>query len=314
MIIVTGGAGFIGSNLVHGLNKTGHTDILVVDDLTDGTKFSNIVDCKIQDYWDRDQLKHFVINNNTFPENVSAIFHQGACSTTTEWNGHYMMQNNYEYSKILLHYCVEHSIPFIYASSGSVYGINSKFTESEENELPVNIYGYSKYLFDISVRQFALTAKSLVVGLRYFNVYGPREQHKKSMASVVFHINDQLLTSGTVRLFKGSGGYDNGEQRRDFIHVDDVISVNLWIMNNTVPNGIYNVGTGESHSFNDIADAVIKWHGHGNIKYIDFPERLENSYQSYTQADISSLRNAGYVKDFIPLVQGVNDYLEWLTR
>ena len=314
MIIVTGGAGFIGSNLVHGLNKTGHTDILVVDDLTDGTKFSNIVDCKIQDYWDRDQLKHFVINNNTFPENVSAIFHQGACSTTTEWNGHYMMQNNYEYSKILLHYCVEHSIPFIYASSGSVYGINSKFTESEENELPVNIYGYSKYLFDIYVRQFALTAKSLVVGLRYFNVYGPREQHKKSMASVVFHINDQLLTSGTVRLFKGSGGYDNGEQRRDFIHVDDVISVNLWIMNNTVPNGIYNVGTGESHSFNDIADAVIKWHGHGNIKYIDFPERLENSYQSYTQADISSLRNAGYVKDFIPLVQGVNDYLEWLTR
>lgn len=314
MIIVTGGAGFIGSNLVHGLNKTGHTNILVVDDLTDGTKFSNIVDCKIQDYWDRGQLKHFVINNKSFPENVSAIFHQGACSTTTEWDGHYMMQNNYEYSKILLHYCVEHSIPFIYASSGSVYGINSKFTESEENELPVNVYGYSKYLFDIYVRQFALTVQSLVVGLRYFNVYGPREQHKKSMASVVLHFNDQLLTSGTVRLFKGSGGYGNGEQRRDFIHVDDVISVNLWFMNNTVPNGIYNVGTGQSQSFNDIANAVINWHGHGNIKYIDFPERLENCYQSYTQADITALRNAGYDKGFIPLVQGVNDYLEWLTR
>ena len=314
MIIVTGGAGFIGSNLVHGLNNIGHTDILVVDDLTDGTKFSNIVDCKIQDYWDKDQLKNFVINNNTFSESIDAIFHQGACSTTTEWNGHYMMQNNYEYSKILLHYCVEHSIPFIYASSGSVYGINSKFTESEENELPVNIYGYSKYLFDRYVRRFALTARKQVVGLRYFNVYGPREQHKKSMASVIFHFNKQLLSSDKVRLFKGSGGYDNGEQRRDFIHVDDVTGVNLWLMKNTVPNGIYNVGTGQSQSFNDIANAVIKWHGHGNIEYIDFPKELENCYQNYTQADITALRNAGYDKDFIPLIQGINDYLDWLTH
>ena len=314
MIIVTGGAGFIGSNLVHGLNNIGHTDILVVDDMTDGTKFSNIVDCKIQDYWDKEQLKHFVINNNTFPQKVSAIFHQGACSTTTEWDGRYMMQNNYEYSKILLHYCVEHAIPFFYASSGSVYGINSKFTESEENELPVNIYGYSKYLFDIYVRHFALTAKSQVVGFRYFNVYGPREQHKKSMASVVFHFNKQLLSSDTVSLFKSSGGYGNGEQRRDFIHVNDVVSVNLWFMENTAANGIYNVGTGESQSFNDLAKAVINWHGHGKIEYIDFPEKLENCYQSYTQADITALRNAGYDMDFIPLIQGVNNYLDWLTR
>lgn len=314
MIIVTGGAGFIGSNLVYGLNKTGHTDILVVDDLTDGRKFSNIVDCDILDYWDKDQLKHYVINNNTFPQKVSAIFHQGACSTTTEWDGRYMMQNNYEYSKILLHYAVEHSIPFIYASSGSVYGINSKFTESEENELPVNIYGYSKYLFDVYVRRVALAARSQVVGFRYFNVYGPREQHKKSMASVVFHFNEQMLSSGIVRLFKGSGGYDNGEQRRDFVHVDDITSVNLWFMENNVPNGIYNVGTGQSQSFNDIANAVLKWHGQGNIEYIDFPEKLENCYQNYTQADITALRSTGYDKDFIPLIQGVNNYLDWLTR
>ena len=314
MIIVTGGAGFIGSNLVYGLNKIGHTDILVVDDLTDGTKFGNIVDFKIRDYWDKDQLKQFVINKNTFPQNITAIFHQGACSTTTEWDGRFMMQNNYEYSKILLHYCVEHAIPFFYASSGSVYGINSKFTESEENESPVNIYGYSKYLFDVYVRQFAMTAQSQVVGLRYFNVYGPREAHKKSMASVVFHFNKQLLSTDVVSLFKGSAGYGNGEQRRDFIHVDDVISVNLWCMKNTAPNGIYNVGTGKSQSFNDIANAVIKWHGHGKIEYIDFPEKLENCYQSYTQADISALRNAGYDKDFIPLTKGVNEYLDWLTR
>jgi ADP-L-glycero-D-manno-heptose 6-epimerase len=314
MIIVTGGAGFIGSNLVHGLNKAGHKDILVVDDLTDGTKFSNIVDCKIRDYWDKDKLKDFVINNHAFPEKVNAMIHQGACSTTTEWDGRYMMENNYEYSKIMLHYCLEHSIPFIYASSGSVYGINDKFTESEENESPVNMYGYSKYLFDMYVRRFALTARSRVIGLRYFNVYGPREQHKKSMASVTYHFNNQLLSSGIVRLFKGSGGYEHGEQRRDFIHVDDVINVNLWCMENSVPNNIYNVGTGRSHSFNDMANAVIKWHGKGRIEYIDFPAVLENCYQSYTQADISALLTADYSGNFISLADGVNDYLDWLNH
>ena len=314
MIIVTGGAGFIGSNLVHGLNKSGHTDILVVDDLTDGKKFRNIVECKIRDYWDKDQLKHFVINNNAFPEKVTVMFHQGACSDTTEWDGQYMMQNNYEYSKILLHYCIEHSIPFIYASSGSVYGVSNKFGESENNELPVNVYGYSKYLFDEYVRRIALKCKVRIAGLRYFNVYGPREQHKKNMASVIFHFNNQVLSTGIVRLFKGSGGYADGEQRRDFIHVDDVINVNLWFMNNTMPNGIYNVGTGNSLSFNEIANAVIRWHDRGKIEYIEFPEHLENSYQSYTQADITALRNAGYDKEFIPLTMGVNDYLDWLTR
>lgn len=314
MIIVTGGAGFIGSNLVHGLNNAGHTDILVVDDLTDGKKFSNFADCKIRDYWDREQLKDFVLDNKIFPEKITALFHQGACSVTTEWDGRYMMQNNYEYSKILLHYCIDHSIPFIYASSGSVYGTGSNFREQPENELPVNIYGYSKYLFDGYVRHAALSAPCLVAGLRYFNVYGPREQHKKNMASVVYHFNNQLNSTGTIKLFRGSGGFSDGEQRRDFIHVDDVVKVNLWFMNNSVPNGIYNVGTGNSRSFNEIANVVIQWHGRGQVEYIDFPENLRDSYQSYTQADITALRKAGYDKEFIPLATGVNNYLDWLTH
>jgi ADP-L-glycero-D-manno-heptose 6-epimerase len=315
MIIVTGGAGFIGSNLVLGLNAAGRDDILVVDDLTDGTKFRNLVDARIMDYWDIDQLGAALLNREPFREKVDAIFHQGACSTTTEWNGRYMMKNNYEYSKQLLHYCLENSISFIYASSGSVYGVNEKFAEVEENESPVNVYGYSKYLFDNYVRRFAKNAGSLVAGLRYFNVYGPREAHKHSMASVVYHFNRQLLETGHVKLFRGSGKYGDGEQRRDFIHVEDVVDVNLWFYRQQRgPSGIYNVGTGRSRSFNDVANTVIKWHGKGKIEYMDFPENLVNSYQSFTEADISSLRTAGYQKEFRSLEEGINQYLNWLNH
>jgi len=314
MIIVTGGAGFIGSNLVLGLNSIGRDDILVVDDLTDGTKFRNLVDCRIMDYLDREQISTALANKKSFREKIDVVFHQGACSTTTEWDGRYMMQNNYEYSKQLLHYCLENSIPLIYASSGSVYGINEKFREVEENESPVNVYGYSKYLFDSYVRKFARNAGSQIVGLRYFNVYGPRESHKQSMASVAYHFNQQLLSKGKVKLFRGSGRHADGEQRRDFIHVDDVVAVNLWFFQQSGPHGIYNVGTGKSRSFNEIARAVIKWHGKGNIEYIDFPENLKNSYQSFTEADISSLRNAGFQQEFITLEEGINKYLNWLNH
>lgn len=314
MIIVTGGAGFIGSNLVLGLNAKGRDDILVVDDLTDGTKFRNLVDARIMDYWDIDQLTAAVSNKELFREKVDVIFHQGACSTTTEWNGRYMMQNNYEYSKKLLHYCLANSVPFIYASSGSVYGINEKFTEVEENESPVNVYGYSKYLFDNYVRRFAQTPASQVAGLRYFNVYGPGEAHKQSMASVVYHFNRQLLTSERVKLFRGSGKYADGEQRRDFIHVDDVVAVNLWFYRQSGPSGIYNVGTGKSRSFNEAAKAVINWHGKGEIEYIDFPANLVNSYQSFTEADINSLRKTGYQQEFKSLEDGINQYLDWLNH
>lgn len=313
MIIVTGGAGFIGSNLVHGLNQKGREDILVVDDLTDGTKFRNIVDARIMDYWDRDTLADAIVNDMEFPEKIDIVFHQGACSVTTEWDGRYMMQNNYDYSKNLLHYCSEKSIPFIYASSGSVYGVNENFREDPANERPVNVYGFSKLLFDNYVRRNLDGIKSQVAGLRYFNVYGPGEQHKKSMASVAWHFNRQLLSSGRVKLFRGYGNYSDGEQRRDFVHVYDIVSVNLWFMEHSGVSGIFNVGTGKSRSFNEFARTVIDWHGRGEIEYIDFPEHLKDSYQSFTEADLTALKSAGYDAGFISLETGVRQYLDWLN-
>ena len=313
MIIVTGGAGFIGSNLVRGLNRAGHNGILVVDDLADGRKYKNLVKCNISDYWDIEQLRQFVEKNQAFKTEVKALFHQGACTVTNEWDGRYMMQNNYEYSKLLLHYCLQHRIPFIYASSGSVYGIGRKFREISDDEAPVNVYGYSKYLFDVYVRRIMKEAEGQVAGLRYFNVYGPGEQHKKSMASVVCHFNEQVLSSGCIKLFRGSDGFMDGEQRRDFILVDDVVAVNLWFLEHRDRSGIFNVGTGTSRSFNDVARLVIQWHGRGELQYIEFPETLRDSYQSFTEADINSLRNAGYQREFVSLESGVNHYLDCLN-
>ena len=317
MIIVTGGAGFIGSNLVMALNSKGKKDILLVDDLTDGVKFRNLVDCQVMDYLDKDDFLQFVKQEKNFREKIEAIFHQGACSTTTEWDGRYMMENNYTYSKELLHYCLKLRIPFIYASSAAVYGNGKKFKETKENETPVNVYGYSKYLFDEYVRRIEINhesqvPKSQVIGLRYFNVYGPREQHKGSMASIAWHLNQQIKETGKVRLFEGSDGYANGEQRRDFIHVDDVVNVNLWMLESGCC-GIVNVGTGVSRPFNDVAKAIIAWHGKGDIEYIRFPEHLQGSYQSYTEADINSLREMGYKNDFLSVEDGVKRYLDILN-
>jgi len=313
MIIVTGGAGFIGSNLVKALNDKGFTDVLVVDDLTDGIKFRNLVDCQVIDYLDKDDFLQMVKQERNFTENIEAIFHQGACSATTEWDGRYMMENNYAYSKALLHYCLKLKIPFIYASSAAVYGIGENFKEAKENEAPINVYGYSKYLFDEYVRRFVTEPESLVVGLRYFNVYGPREQHKGSMASVAWHLNQQIQETGKMKLFEGSGGYADGDQRRDFIHVDDVVKVNLWMLENGT-YGIVNVGTGASRPFNDVAKAIISWHGKGEINYIEFPVHLEGSYQSYTEADIHSLRKMGYEDDFLSVEEGVKQYLDDLNQ
>jgi len=313
MIIVTGGAGFIGSNLVKALNDKGFTDVLVVDDLTDGIKFRNLVDCQVIDYLDKDDFLQMVKQEKSFTENIEAIFHQGACSATTEWDGRYMMENNYAYSKALLHYCLKLKIPFIYASSAAVYGIGENFKEAKENEAPVNVYGYSKYLFDEYVRRFVTEPESLVVGLRYFNVYGPREQHKGSMASVAWHLNQQIQETGKMKLFEGSGGYADGDQRRDFIHVDDVVKVNLWMLENGT-YGIVNVGTGASRPFNDVAKAIISWHGKGEINYIEFPVHLKGSYQSYTEADIHSLRKMGYEDDFLSVEEGVKQYLDDLNQ
>lgn len=314
MIVVTGGAGFIGSNIVKGLNQLGRRDILVVDDLTDGKKFRNLVDCEILDYLDQaDFLKRIETRPDDF-DYIDAIFHEGACSATTEWNGRYMMENNYEYSKTIFHYCLDRRIPLIYASSAATYGAGTIFQEKLEHESPLNVYGYSKFLFDQYVRRHLKNAQSQIVGLRYFNVYGPRESHKGSMASVAFHLNNQLKEHGVIKLFKGCDGYGDGEQRRDFIYIDDVVSVNLWFLANSNKSGIFNVGTGRSQPFNDVAKAVIAWHKKGQLEYIPFPDHLKGSYQSFTEADISALRHIGYTAPFQTVEEGVKLYLDWLNK
>lgn len=318
MIVVTGGAGFIGSNLVKALNRLGRDDILVVDDLKQGEKIYNLNDCDILDYeYYLDFLDRLEIEEE-LSQSIEVVFHQGACSDTTNWDGEYMMSRNYDYSKQLLSLCQSYEIPLIYASSASVYGGSNTFVEQREFEKPINTYAYSKWQFDQYVRRFQNRFKSQVVGLRYFNVYGPREQHKGGMASVAYHFNQQMLDNGVCKLFAGSDGYADGEQQRDFIFVEDVVKVNLWFWQNSDKSGIYNLGTGRSQSFNDVADAVIQWHqasGVNNAKkeYIAFPDKLKGAYQSYTQADISALRKIGYDQPFANVAQGVKAYLDELN-
>jgi ADP-L-glycero-D-manno-heptose 6-epimerase len=313
MHIVTGGAGFIGSNLVRMLVEQSGDDVMVVDDLTDGHKIDNIADLAIADYLDKDEFIERLQSDPGFAADVDSILHQGACSTTTEWDGEFMMRNNFSYSKYLLHHCLSNDIPLIYASSAAVYGGASEFVESPKNELPLNVYGYSKLLFDQYVRRIPLEKRQQVVGLRYFNVYGPREQHKGSMASVAFHFDSQIRSDGELRLFQGSGGYGDGEQRRDFVFVEDVCAVNLWFLEHRNASGIFNVGTGKAQTFNDVANAVIDWHGHGHIRYIPFPEGLKTAYQSFTQADLRQLRQSGCDVEFRDVASGVRSYLDALS-
>jgi ADP-L-glycero-D-manno-heptose 6-epimerase len=313
MHIVTGGAGFIGSNLVRHLILRGHDDVVVVDDLTDGRKFANIADCAIADYLDKDEFLER-LEGTAFVGNLRAIFHEGACSTTTEWDGRYMMRNNYGYSRVLLHHCLAHGIPFIYASSAAVYGASRNFAEDPVNERPLNVYGYSKLQFDRYVRRHATRPASQVAGLRYFNVYGPGEAHKGTMASVAFHFDRQVRDDGEVRLFEGTDGYADGGQKRDFVHVDDVCALNLWLYENPQVSGIYNAGTGRAQTFNDVANAVIGWHGRGSIRYIPFPEHLAGAYQSFTEADLARLRATGCTLGFRAVEQGVRDYLDALNQ
>lgn len=313
MIIVTGGAGFIGSNIVAALNARGVKDILVVDHLKNGHKFSNLADLEIRDYLDRDDFIGLIRAGYEFGS-VQAIFHEGACSATTEWDGQFMMRNNYEYSKELLHWCHKTGTQFIYASSASVYGLGEKgFQETRECEKPINMYAYSKFQFDQYVRSLEGKLKNQVVGLRYFNVYGPREAHKGAMSSTPFHFNNQILANGVASLFAGSEGFANGEQMRDFVFVDDCIAVNLWFLDHPEKSGIFNLGTGRAQTFNDVAHAVLTWHQLGHIEYISFPEHLKGVYQSYTQADIFALRKIGYESPFHSVEEGVAKYLDWLN-
>ena len=317
MIIVTGGAGFIGSNLIKLLNQAGHTNIVAVDDLTDGTKFANLVDLDIADYLDKDEFLARVVAGDPFGEwdEIEAIFHQGACSATTEWNGKFVMEVNYDYSKALLHFCIARGIPFIYASSAATYGgRNDNFIEDRRFEQPLNVYGYSKFLFDEYVRRLLPTTNSQIVGLKYFNVYGPREQHKGSMASVAFHLNNQMKAGQNPKLFEGCDGFGNGGQTRDFVYVEDVCKVNIWFWKNAGKSGIYNCGTGRAEPFLNVAEAVVKHHGRGQVEFIPFPDHLKGRYQSYTQADLTKLRATGCDVQFRSVAEGVAEYMERLNR
>ncbi len=313
MIIVTGGAGFIGSNLVRALNQRGESDIVVVDHLVNGRKMHNLADLDIADYLDKAEFIE-KIESSGFLGKVRAVFHQGACSATTEWDGRFVMENNYDYSKRLLHWCMAKNAPFIYASSASVYGSGQHgFRVERECEHPINMYAYSKFQFDQYIRRLLPETAIPVVGFRYFNVYGPREQHKGAMSSTAFHFNRQIIEQKKAKLFEGCDGMADGEQKRDFVHVDDVVDVNLWFYEHPEQRGIYNIGTGKAETFNAVAQAVIDWHQEGSIEYIPFPEHLKGAYQSYTQADISGLRQAGYEKEFLNVKQGVARYLDWLN-
>ncbi|MDW5375942.1 ADP-glyceromanno-heptose 6-epimerase [Halomonas sp. HP20-15] len=317
MIVVTGGAGFIGANLVKALNARGRDDVLVVDDLTDGTKFVNLADCTLGDYLDKEDFRMRVEaalrgEQSELPP-IEAIFHEGACSDTTEWDGQFMLDNNFEYSKVLLAYCQHKRIPFLYASSAATYGGSEVFVEAPEHEKPLNVYGYSKLLFDQYVRARWDTFTSQVVGFRYFNVYGPREQHKAKMASVAFHHHSQVSQGQNPRLFGAWEGYEAGMQSRDFVYVGDVVDVNLWFLDNPEVSGIYNLGTGRAEPFKAIAETVIDYYAKGEIEYIEFPDELKGRYQSYTRADISRLREAGYTAEFKTVREGVRAYLDWLN-
>ena len=334
IIAVTGGAGFIGSNLIKALNSRGFKDIIVVDNLTKGSKIKNLTDCEVLDYVDKEDFIQ-EIKNGEYDNQIDYIFHQGACSATTVLDGKYMMKNNYEYSSVLLEYAQKNEIPLLYASSASVYGEGTVFTEKREAEAPLNVYGYSKFLFDQMVRRYYENGISApIVGLRYFNVYGARESHKDRMASVVLHNFKQYIATGKVKLFEGCQGYANGCQVRDFISIEDVVNVNMFFFENHLNDkeeisGIFNCGTGVARSYNDLSlatinacrvkqelekitlDIAVK---DGIIEYIPFPEDLAGRYQCFTQADTNVLRDAGYLKEFLSLEDGVANYVNVLYK
>jgi ADP-L-glycero-D-manno-heptose 6-epimerase len=326
--IVTGAAGFIGSNLVKALNERGETNIIAVDNLKSADKFKNLVDCDIADFLDKEEFRK-KIQEGYFDGLLKAVLHEGACSDTMATDGRYMMDNNYQYTLELLNYCQTEDVPFLYASSASVYGGGGVFKESREFESPLNVYAYSKFLFDQIMRRRWHKRGAQIIGLRYFNVYGPREQHKGRMASVAFHFFNQYRADGKVKLFEGCEGYANGGQLRDFVSIEDVVKVNMYLLDNPHISGIFNLGTGQAQSFNDVAVATVNTLRQadgkdaltleqllksGIISYIPFPDALRGKYQSYTQADIGALRGTGYAEPFLSVEQGVEKYVEHMLK
>lgn len=307
MIIVTGGAGFIGSNIVKRLNDKGIDDIIIVDNLEKAEKHKNLNKVKFYDFIDK---RDFNIYDFLSKNSVSAIFHQGASSNTMETDGRYMMKNNYEYTKDIFLACQKQNVRLFYASSASVYGNGENgFIEQEECEYPLNVYAFSKYQFDRFLTINAKNITSQVVGLRYFNVYGPQENHKGKMASVAFHMFNQIKNNEPMKLFEGSQNF-----KRDFIYVDDVVNVNMFFYEHPEINGVYNCGTGKAESFCEIANALKEKYSHANIEYVTFPENLVGKYQKFTESDITKLRKAGYEKPFTDLKTGTLKYAEILEK
>ena len=326
-VVVTGAAGMIGSNIVQGLNAIGIDDVIAVDDLTDGHKYRNLLGAQISDYFDRSDF-YARFARGEFGR-VDAVLHQGACSDTMEHNGRYMLDTNYRCSKDLLDACQAQGTRLLYASSAATYGGSASFREEPEFEQPLNVYGYSKLLFDNVVRRMLPATRTQVAGFRYFNVYGPREQHKGRMASVAFHHFNQFASEGKVKLFGEYGGYGPGEQSRDFVFVDDVVAVNLWFLQNPQASGVFNLGTGRAQPFNDVAVATVNafraQRGEAPltlaelvslalIEYIPFPAALVGKYQCFTQADLTRLRAVGCAHGFADVATGVRRYAEWLAK
>jgi len=324
--VVTGAAGFVGANLVRALNDRGVASILAVDNLARADKFLNLADCEIAEYLDKDEFLARLADGD-FDDDIDAVLHQGACSDTMEQDGRYMMRNNYRYSLSLLEWCQDNDVPLLYASSAAVYGGSPGFREERACEAPLNIYGYSKFLFDQHVRRLLPERTAQVAGFRYFNVYGPREEHKGRMASVALHFFRQYRSDGHVRLFEGANGYAAGEQRRDFVSVEDVVKVNLDFLDHPDRSGIFNLGTGNATTYNELARATInavrRAEGEsdlalpdlvaaGAITYIPFPPALAGKYQSHTQADLTRLRAAGYRAPLLTVAEGVPRYVERL--
>ena len=325
-VVVTGAAGFIGANLVLGLNRIGIDDVIAVDDLTDGAKYRNLLGARISDYFDKtDFYARFA--RAEFGK-VDAVFHEGACSDTMVHDGRFMLDSNYRCSKDLLDACQAQRVRLLYASSAATYGGSSAFREEPGCEAPLNVYGYSKLLFDNVVRRMLSAATAQVAGFRYFNVYGPREQHKGRMASVAFHHQQQLRETGKVRLFGAYGGYGAGEQSRDFVYIDDVVAVNLWFLEHPEASGIFNLGSGRAQPFNDVALAVVnaareaadqaalpleELVRQGVVEYIDFPDALVGKYQCFTEANLARLRGVGCEHAFADVATGVRRYAQWLA-
>lgn len=312
MIVVTGGAGFIGSNIIAKLNESGHDNIIIVDHLGNEDKWKNLSGLKFTDIYHKDKFYNLMLEENV-PFNIDTVFHMGACSSTTEKNADYLLQNNYKFSLELVKYCMPRRAHFIYASSAATYGNGSAGYDDKteiSNLRPLNMYGFSKHIFDLWLQKMKINQK--VVGLKFFNVYGPNEYHKEDMRSVIHKAFEQIKETGKVKLFKSyNADYKDGEQKRDFVYVKDAVDMAVYFYENKETFGLFNVGTGTARTWNDLVTSVFNAMGKPvNIEYIEMPEYLKKKYQYFTEASMESVKKIGFNKSFTSLEKGVDDYVK----